>query len=236
MEVKPAGNQPANAESRSNSLSDALRREPDRQTAGRETGLTRDMRFAAFAHGDRAAEERKNAFARKMSHALAEIGATLGSDGDMNMDGLRLLATAGGGSSFPMPADATPARDGAVVAATPTTQAIVERVEAALAAQPVDAPVTSVSLKLDLSDIGGNISGLTISLSPTGIDLVLTRGAGEANAPFIEAAQALADRLHVRFAKRVVRVMEIDDKPAAVADGLGVISELLSRPAGRRDL
>jgi hypothetical protein len=232
MEIKPASSQPANAELRP----DQLRREPERHAMGKDTGLNRDMRFAAFARGDGAAQERESAFARKLGHALGEIGATLGqSDGT---DGLRLLATAGGGSPFHFAApaaDAAPA-SATTAATTPTINAIVERVEAALNAQRIDTPVSGVSLKLDLSDIGGSISGLTISLSPTTIDLVLTRGAGEVNAPFLEAAQALADRLHVRFARRVVRVLEIDEKPAAVADGLGVISELLSRPAGRRDL
>jgi hypothetical protein len=233
MEVKPTSMQAASAELRP----DAPRREPDRQKAGRDAGLNREMRFSAFAWGDSATEERESAFARKMNHALGEIGPALGAGSEA--DGMRLLAMAGGGSPFHFTATSAadaPAAISTVNSTMPTIDAIVDRVEAALNAQRIDTPVAGVSLKLDLSGIGGSISGMTISLSPTTIDLVLTRGAGEANATFVEAAQALADRLHVRFAKRVVRVLEVDEKPTAVADGLSVISALLSRPAGRRDL
>jgi hypothetical protein len=110
---------------------------------------------------------------------------------------------------------------------------MIERIEKAVAARSVETLPAAVSLTLDFGDIGGSIGGVTITLSPGTIDLVLSRVGEVADGPYVQAAQMLAERLHARFPKRIVRILDTEPQRDAPAQGLAAFSRLLD-PSGDR--
>lgn len=189
-------------------------------------GLGDSMRSGDFGLGRELGDEREQAFAQRLTHALGERDTKVEpAQGD---EALRVLAVAG--LALPVAALAPSARPEAT-AETGRLDAMIERIEKAVTARSIEALPGAVSLKLDFGDLGGSIGGVTITLAPASIDLVLTRVGETTSEPYLQAAQMLADRLHARFPKRIVRVLEAEPQTAAPAQGLAAFSRLLD-PSG----
>ena len=202
----------------------SLADEQERRTGRNHTSLG-EMRSNDFELGRELADEREQAFTRRLTQALGNEEASTEVAPDAP---LRVLAVAG--QSLPVA--------GLMAGTRPETaveggrlDTIIDRVERAMTARGIEGLPGTVSLRLDLGDLGGSVGGMTISLAPGSIDLVLSRAGETADAPFLQAAQALADRLHARFPKRVVRVLEAEPQPSAPAHGLAAFSRLLD-PSG----
>lgn len=191
-------------------------------------GLGRDTRFGREGPGAGIGDDRENAFRDRMRHALGEVADGTGASEDAART--RLLAVAGG---MPLPAGLPVAAAEGGAGRAEWAGVLVDRVEQALRAQPLDGARAGISLKLDLADPVHGVTGLTITMSAAGIDVVLTRAGAEATAAWLAAAQALADRLQARFPGRMVRVHEVEDgRPARAAHGLDEISRLFGQQGG----
>ncbi len=207
---------------------DTRRSLPDEheRRAGRNHTSLGDMRSNDFGLGRELADEREQAFARRLTQALGNNDAR--PEAAPAEEALRVLAVAG--LSLPVASPVAGARPEAA-GETGRLDAMIERIEKAVSARAVETLPGAVSLKLDFGDLGGSIGGVTITLAPGSIDLVLSRVGETADAPYLQAAQALADRLHARFPKRIVRVLEAEPQASAPAQGLAAFSRLLD-PSG----
>jgi hypothetical protein len=65
-----------------------------------------------------------------------------------------------------------------------------------------------MSLQVSLGDGSSGLVGMTIVLTPTALDVTLNRADHAFSAELVSAAQALADRLTIRFPKRRVRILD----------------------------
>jgi hypothetical protein len=109
---------------------------------------------------------------------------------------------------------------------------LVQRVETAWRnelARPSDGAF-HLQLRLEARETDA-FKGLSLTITPTSLDVTLL-GAGAPEAALVEAAQALAHRLHVRFPGRFVRVLGGVDDKAAARDGLAAISDFLRAVGG----
>jgi hypothetical protein len=197
----------------------------DHRAGGKDTALGDGMRSGEFGLGRDFFGEKEQAFAKRLHHALGESDTT--EDAPKADEGLRVLAVAG--LSLPAPGLVHNAPPEGVTDA-PRVDAMIERVEKALTARSIEALPGTVSLSLDFGDLGGSIGGVSITLSPGTIDLVLSRVGEVAVGPYVQAAQMLADRLHSRFPKRIVRILEAEPQRDAPAQGLAALSRLLHPP------
>lgn len=109
---------------------------------------------------------------------------------------------------------------------------IVDRVETAWRSHFALRPNETIQLNLKMETAGpGGFDGLTVAISASVLDVTLL-GAGAPTAALIEAAQALAQRLHRRFPDRVVRVIGAAEAEPAT-DGLGALSQILGGSGAR---
>lgn len=200
----------------------------ERRASRNHTSLGDSMRSGDFGLGRELADEREQTFAKRLTQALGE-GDT-NADAGPGEEALRVLAIAG--LALPV-AGFAPAARPETVGVAGRLDAMIERIEKAVAARSIEALPGAVSLKLDFGDIGGSIAGVTITLAPGSIDLVLTRVGETTDGPYVQAAQMLADRLHARFPKRIVRVLEAEPQRDTLAQGLAAFSRLLA-PSGEQ--
>jgi hypothetical protein len=199
--------------------------EHERRASRNFAGLGDSMRSNDFGLGRELADDREQAFAKRLTQALGERDMKVEpAPGD---EVLRVLAVAG--LSLPV-VGLTPARPEPAVEHG-RLDAMIERIEKAVTARSIEALPGAVSLKLDFGDLGGSIASVTITLAPGSVDLVLTRVGEATDGPYVQAAQMLADRLHARFPKRVVRVLEAEPQRDTLAQGLAAFSQLLA-PSG----
>ncbi|MDC9823007.1 hypothetical protein PRN20_04625 [Devosia sp. ZB163] len=199
----------------------------DRRAGRNDTGLGDGMRSGEFGLGQDFFGEREQAFAQRLNHALGERDVS--EHATQGEEGLSLLAVAG----LPLAgAGVVPSTRPETVADTPQLDAMIERIEKVLTSRGIETSPGNVSLTLDFGDLGGSIGGVTITLSSKGIDVVLSR-TGEVADGYVQAAQVLADRLHARFPKRIVRILEAEPQREAPAQGLAAFSRLLD-PSGDR--
>lgn len=94
----------------------------------------------------------------------------------------------------------------------------------------------SISLSLDLGvhELGG-VRGVEIIMSPSTLDVVLTRTEGQATVEYLAATHALAERLQDRFSRRIVRIHEVAVQlKKSSAQGLEEISQILGKPEPMR--
>lgn len=201
-------------------LRDGLSREAGQGQYGLDAGLT----------GDRQA-----LFLDKVRRALVE-NETDGGGGDIDGQASRLLAIAGD-IAAPRPFDGGPAPAGSatgdVSGRTAEITRLAERIERSVDGEMAGGLRSGVSLRLDIQDAGGGPRSLTLTMTATSIDVVLSPPEGGLPDGYAVAAQALADRLQARFSRRIVRIHEAgagDD--AKASRGLDEISRLL---AGRSD-
>ena len=86
---------------------------------------------------------------------------------------------------------------------------LVTRIDQALLTVP-KTPDGKFTLALQLAPNGmEGLRGVEISMSPTTLDVVLSRTQGQATGEYLAATQALAERLQDRFPKRVIRIHEV---------------------------
>src|SRR5690606_753986 len=92
-------------------------------------------------------------------------------------------------------------------------------------------PGDSITLTFELAahETGG-LRGVEISMSPTALDVVLTRIEGQATVEYLAATQALAERLHQRCSRRIVRIHEVSAERKLPSQGMEGISEILRKP------
>src|SRR5690606_29574632 len=76
----------------------------------------------------------------------------------------------------------------------------------------------------------GGLRGVEISMSPTALDVVLTRTEGQATVEYLAATQALAERLHQRFSRRIVRIHEVSAEQRLASGEMDLISEIFRKP------
>lgn len=195
------------------------------QTDGTPTG---DARTGA-AHAGNKAETPAESWAQ---HALKPIGKQSDQDEDpaslADAGTLKLLALAERAPGFALAPSAPPTE----VAPAGTEQAIrvaalTQRIEEAVRAELYAAPGRPIALKLELGDLVPGLLSVSVAMTPEGIDVTLARSAGEASPELLLAAQALAERLQTRFAKRIVRVL---DAPVAAASNAGSTGNASSHP------
>jgi hypothetical protein len=195
-----------------------------RDGPGRETGQ-RQYGLDAGLAGDRQA-----LFLDKVRRALGEDGTQDEGD-DTGGPAQRLLAMAGE-TTAPRLVDGLPSPGGPAVAdASGRTAGVVqlaERIERSLEGEMAAGWRSGVSLRLDLEDAGDGPRSLTLTMTATSIDVVLSPPEGGLPEDYALAAQALAERLQTRFSRRVVRIHEAGGQEAKASHGLDEISRLLS--------
>lgn len=184
-----------------------------------------------FDHSEPDFSERHSQFQETMRRAMTSGRHDAADENDDQAT--KLLATAGSLSSAPFIAAAgvLPASDAQPLAPTTAERvdALAARIESAFRAELRGQ--AAVSVQIDLAGTFPGVDALTVSMSPAVIEVVLTRSAEDLPADYAASAQALADRLQSRFAKRMVRVVE-RDSPVREAGSRGMddISRLLARP------
>jgi hypothetical protein len=192
-----------------------------------------------FAPGGRFDErEREAAFAERVRHAI-EDGREAGGGADAAADAatLRLLASVERLPALPVPGVSSIEPSGGT--AGTRAEEIADRVEASIRAADRPAPGQPLMLRLALGDVPAaeGISAIAVTMTADGLDVTLTRDGGEASQSFVQAAQALAERLQQRFSRRLVRVFEVDapapGRDDARSDALGELSALLGAGARR---
>lgn len=192
-------------------------------------GLGEGMRSGEFAFGGGMTEERENAFRDKMAAALqAKAGDGQGED----LPSTRLIAVAGEAPPlFPAAPQAVgePASSGTGRPAE--IASLVDRVESSLAAELSRSGGPQLTLRLDLPDAAFGIAGFSISITADAIDVVLDRGGAAASDEIAAAAQALADRLQQRFARKTVRIHEVEQQEEPKKEGgLDELARIFGRP------
>ena len=189
-----------------------------RREGGRDPDLDGGGPFGTRA--DAAAPSREAAFQASVREALARDEPGLDPSGP---EGERVLAIAEWRAGAPFPfqvAAPAPAGDpSALPAREPVAEALAVRVEQALRAEALAALHGPVALRLDLGGAVEGLHALTVTMTATSLDVTLVRAEGAVPEELIRSAQALADRLQLRFAKRVVRVL--DRVEGGGADGSG---------------
>jgi len=193
----------------------------------RDGSFNAEMRFGQFDLERGLSDDRGAAFLDKVRRALSESGEAASTDGDAGAP--RLLAMAGdpqAAASADAAALPAPGRD---VPASVRIEALVERIEQSLRGALAPGPGGSLSIRLDLGGAGG-FAGISVSMSPDMVDIVLSRAGFPAAEDLAVAAQVLADRLQMRFPRRIVRVFEAPGRDGGGPGGLDEIGALLSRP------
>jgi hypothetical protein len=150
----------------------------------------------------------------------------------------RLIAVAEGliTAGLPIPAVVAAAPVAAVEQAA-STQAVVdlvtERIQRAILAEVT--PIAGKPLNLHIM-FGEGVEGLTgirLVMTPSTLDVVLERNGAELASELASAAQMLADRLAMRFAKQRVRILDQPASASGEADGeTWTMSKLFLPPAG----
>ena len=69
-----------------------------------------------------------------------------------------------------------------------------------------------------------------MAVTPTSLDVVLERAAGEMSPELVAATAALADRLRLRFGKRIVRILDRVDRRATA--GAPSLTDLFTESEG----
>lgn len=210
-------------------------REGGLETALRHSQADVGGETGGLGHFDRfgASEDPEADFLDKVRRAIGDGGRPQkagGEEPDPDPDA-RLLAVSERLAPLPLPGvvdDAPAPVDTAGRAAL-----VSDRIEAAVRGEmrpPGNEPLT---IRFDTADLAASgIAGVTITLSATALDVTLTRSAPDASQGFLQSAQALADRLQVRFGKRIVRIMEADALPATPSrGGFEGLSALFAKPA-----
>jgi len=201
------------------------RQEGERELAG---GLRRfhtagggdDLHAGTGRREDAAAGGEGGERLRRFAESLKRADAKEAGDGESARGEPRLLALAEPGRPAVAEAATGPADTGAErrADAVAQTERIARMVEGALRAElsPVPGRPLTVSLKaLRPGETTGAIAALSLTLRDGMLDVVLRRAeaGGADDALFLQAAQALAERLGARFPKRVVRILEDESAP-----------------------
>ena len=200
----------------------------------RDPGLA-GQHMAFDQSGLDAGAERHAQFAETMRRALGERRDDAERPGEDEVR--RVLAVAGAPAPLPSPfAPGAPLGAEASVLG-PTTSERVEtlanRIEAAVRAELRGEMGPAITLRLDIAGAMPGVDALTLTVSPTLIEVVLTRAAGaDLPSDYAAAAQALADRLQSRFSKRLVRIVEAEAPGGTQTPSRGLedISRLLAPP------
>lgn len=110
---------------------------------------------------------------------------------------------------------------------------VAARVEAAIEAELSSGGPPRFSLAIPVEAMGDGLVGVTVTLGPEGLDILLTRTGLAASEDLVQAASALAARLQRRFTRQAVRVLEtIVDEPASAAlpaEGWAALSDVFGR-------
>lgn len=174
-------------------------------------------------------------FRRKIDDARHQAGLDDDKPADTDAD-TRLLAQSGTlaaplGLAQVAP---VPATTGPGPSADVRLQGLVDHislcVEQALRADLRGAPI-QLKLQLQLDGKPHDMPGLTISMTADALDVTLTRSGQDASPILAAAAQELADRLRLRFSRRIVR---IHDAGPAVAEAVGGLQALAALLQGQR--
>lgn len=198
---------------------------------------------ATTGHGG----DRSDAFRAAMRRHDAEAGAT-GDGADADADGAQAGAfgaamAAGGLLAAAAAAPQTVSPSGpAAAAGTPSTHervlAVVAAADRALTAELHLQAGRPVAVELGVADMVPGLERIRISLATSMLEVVFVRAAetAPAAAETVAAVRALADRLAVRFPRRVVRVVEeggeaLDANADAGTGGAAAIAALF-RSAG----
>jgi hypothetical protein len=90
----------------------------------------------------------------------------------------------------------------------------------------------TLTFELSAHETGGlrGLRGVQISMSPTALDVVLTRTDGQATVEYLAATQVLAERLHERYSRRIVRIHEVAEQQKLASGEMDRISEILRKP------
>lgn len=177
---------------------------------------------------------RAAAFEKGLHHAVRNLGDD---EGVGNQPGqnrtfaqAQLLAIA----QSPMTGLPSPGAAQSADASSPSTAAIVasvtEYIQQSIRADAM--PVSGQVLKLSLAfggDVAGEIglTGISLSVTATTLDVVLERAGSEASESLLRAARILSERLMTRFSKQTVRILD-----RITPDAQAAAAELASEPGG----
>lgn len=219
---KASGGQPA-------SKPEAPEKNDVRSKSGKETGNRLDRKT-----GKKAADA--DIFQQKMLHALRKGKVDDKPEGDTGKTLLVILHPGGlteSGRSDAL-AGAAKSQVNQPSHRIEWVEKLFSRIDRALQSDAT-ARGGSVTLNLELAthEVDG-LRGVEISMSPTALDVVLTRTEGQATMEYLAATQVLAERLQERFSRRIVRIHEVVDQARkASSPGLDKISEILENSEKR---
>lgn len=120
----------------------------------------------------------------------------------------------------------------AYTALEPAIATLVERIEQAFRADLLATAGRPDSIRIELANLVQGLDALTVTMTDLTIDVVLSRGASAPSEELTRAVQTLADKLHQRFGRRTVRVMDdltegVATLAVSEADGMQAISRIL---------
>jgi hypothetical protein len=209
---------------------DAGRQTPPRKD-GRQAGAETGLRSDVAAREQQIEAERIAAFERSARQALHSVGEDEASRG---LEQSRLLAAAEW-----RPHAVPPAVGGAAQAGSPSgvAQSVAElsaRIEEMARRELAVSGGRPISLQVPLDASLAGVQSVTVTMSPTTLDVTLNRTGNDVSDELIGAAQMLVDRLQLRFSKKLVRVFDkhaVENAAAgdAAETSMDAISSLLRR-------
>jgi hypothetical protein len=170
--------------------------EESTETSSTATGRQADLlrSFRAAIHGSKHKNDEKDQDAKK----------------EQTSD-LRTLAVAEQRlwTGLPSPADVTPtANEGSASSTEDIVASITEAIDRSIRAEMAPRPGAPLDLKIVFHDESLGLAGLRISVTPTTLDIVLERVGSLASEELVRAANKLAERLMIRFSRKVVRIFD----------------------------
>lgn len=132
-------------------------------------------------------------------------------------DDARLLATAESysGIFFPLPTnnipEAPPTSSPDVEA---TVDSVMKHIEWSIRADIAPRFDQPLNIRVDFAATIAGVTGLTLTMTPTAIDVILERNGSGMSPELAQAAEALAKRLMSRFSKQVVRIFDVPSASA----------------------
>ncbi len=192
-----------------------------RETTARRQSKTGEVGGIASASGlEEAAEPDKvAAFELRLRMASKNLADDRPRDEADPFADARLLAVA---ETLPSPTGLPSFSDLAAPTAAPSTPTaaamvatVTRHIEDAIRADMRPAKGEPLKLRLDFADGLAGLKGMTMSVTPTTLDVVLERSAGDMSPDLLAATAILADRLRLRFGKRIVRILDRVDAPAS---------------------
>jgi hypothetical protein len=111
-------------------------------------------------------------------------------------------------TGLPSPADTTASTGQKCPSTESMVASVMESIDRSIRAEMAPRAGVPLNLKIVFHDESLGLTGLCITVTQTTLDVVFERTSSVVAEEFVRAAQALAERLMMRFSKRTVRILD----------------------------